>query len=93
MFDKLRTIVRMSKSIAQKDNAEVDLGGIIMAIIAVVVGGILISSLVPGSIESLETTNTTAWATGTASTYEAIPTLFAVAVLAIPIAIVIKLTK
>ena len=73
--------------------AEADMQGIIMAVLGVVVGAILISSLVPSQITTLTNASTSGWSTGTISTYNAVPILFVVAVLMIPVAIVLKLVK
>ena len=73
--------------------AELNIGEIIGAIIAIVVGAILVGALLPTAVNNTNAGLNTSWSTSLQSTWNAIPIMEVVAGLLIFVAIVTKLSK
>ena len=75
------------------EKAEIDMSQIIMAIIALFVGGILWGAIGASSIQSAINSRNASWASNILSTYDAIPIIITVCGLMVFVAVIIKLSK
>lgn len=88
MLKSGKELVTQSESLW--DNRDGDMGGAIMAIVALVVVAILASALIPTAITSIVGVNTTTWGTGAIAMWGVIGIFVVLCVLLIFVGIAIK---